>query len=141
MERESDGARWRGDFSKTYVEEVSAKTGSFKKFAVFAKMLVAAVVNESSESVSVDLLTYADLERLKRERTSRPGSARDTTGVRASAGNARDVSPASQKRYLIMAPRMSSTGRTTPCPCSSRTTRRRRRCRPRCRGSGAKTKS
>lgn len=102
MERESDGARWRGDFSKTYVEEVSAKTGSFKKFAVFAKMLVAAVVNESSESVSVDLLTYADLERLKRERTSRPGSARDTTGVRASAGNARDVSPASQKRYLIM---------------------------------------
>ena len=102
MERESDGASWRGDFSKTYVEEVSAKTGSFKKFAVFAKMLVAAVVNESSESVSVDLLTYADLERLKRERTSRPGSARDTTGVRASAGNARDVSPASQKRYLIM---------------------------------------
>ena len=102
VERESDGARWRGDFSKTYVEEISAKTGSFKKFAVFAKMLVAAVVNESSESVSVDLLTYADLERLKRERTSRPGSARDTTGVRASAGNARDVSPASQKRYLIM---------------------------------------
>jgi coiled-coil domain-containing protein 61 len=102
VERESDGARWRGDFSKTYVEEVSAKTGSFKKFAVFAKMLVAAVVNESSESVSVDLLTYADLERLKRERTSRPGSARDTTGVRASAGNARDVSPASQKRYLIL---------------------------------------
>lgn len=103
MERESDGARWRGDFSKTYVEEVSAKTGSFKKFATFAKMLVAAVVNESSESVSVDLLTYADLERLKRERTSRPGSARDTTGVRAgNAGNARDVSPASQKRYLIM---------------------------------------
>lgn len=103
MERESDGARWRGDFSKTYVEEVSAKTGSFKKFATFAKMLVAAVVNESSESVSVDLLTYADLERLKRERTTRPGSARDATGVRAgNAGNARDVSPASQKRYLIM---------------------------------------
>jgi len=103
VERESDGARWRGDFSKTYVEEVSAKTGSFKKFATFAKMLVAAVVNESSESVSVDLLTYADLERLKRERTTRPGSARDTTGVRAgNAGNARDVSPASQKRYLIM---------------------------------------
>jgi len=103
VERESDGARWRGDFSKTYVEEVSAKTGSFKKFATFAKMLVAAVVNESSESVSVDLLTYADLERLKRERTTRPGSARDATGVRAgNAGNARDVSPASQKRYLIM---------------------------------------
>ena len=60
MERESDGARWRGDFSKKYVEEVSAKTCSFKKFAVFAKMLVAAVV-DASETVFVDLLTYADL--------------------------------------------------------------------------------
>ena len=61
VERESDGARWRGDFSRKYVEEVSAKTGSFKKFAVFAKMLVAAVVNESSESVSVDPVSYTHL--------------------------------------------------------------------------------
>ena len=100
MERESDGARWRGDFSRKYVEEVSAKTGSFKKFAVFAKMLVAAVV-DASETVFVDLLTYADLERLKRERGAARGEA---NGTRASAdgAKARDVSPASQKRYLIL---------------------------------------
>ena len=102
MERESDGARWRGDFSRKYVEEVSAKTGSFKKFAVFAKMLVAAVV-DASETVFVDLLTYADLERLKRERGAARGEA---NGTRATADgakkNARDVSPASQKRYLIL---------------------------------------
>ena len=100
MERESDGARWRGDFSRKYVEEVSAKTGSFKKFAVFAKMLVAAVV-DASETVFVDLLTYADLERLKRERGAARGEANGTRAT-ADGAKARDVSPASQKRYLIL---------------------------------------
>jgi coiled-coil domain-containing protein 61 len=100
VERESDGARWRGDFSRKYVEEVSAKTGSFKKFAVFAKMLVAAVV-DASETVFVDLLTYADLERLKRERGAARGEANGTRAT-ADGAKARDVSPASQKRYLIL---------------------------------------
>ena len=98
VERESDGARWCGDFSRKYVEEVSAKTGSFKKFAVFAKMLVAAVV-DASESVFVDLLTYADLERLKRERSSGRGEA---NVLRSASATQRDASPASQKRYLIL---------------------------------------
>ena len=101
MERESDGARWRGDFSRKYVEEVSAKTGSFKKFAVFAKMLVAAVV-DASETVFVDLLTYADLERLKRERGAARGEANWTRATADTSTSARDVSPASQKRYLIL---------------------------------------
>ena len=98
VEREADGARWCGDFSRKYVEEVSAKTGSFKKFAVFAKMLVAAVV-DASESVFVDLLTYADLERLKRERSSGRGEA---NVLRSASATQRDASPASQKRYLIL---------------------------------------
>ena len=80
------------------MEEVSAKTGSFKKFAVFAKMLVAAVV-DASESVFVDLLTYADLERLKRERSAGRGEA---NGLCSASATRRDASPASQKRYLIL---------------------------------------
>jgi coiled-coil domain-containing protein 61 len=40
------------------------KTGNFKKFDVFAKMLVTAL-NTGSESVFVDLLTYRDLEALR----------------------------------------------------------------------------
>ena len=79
---------------------LSAKTGSFKKFAVFAKMLVAAVV-DASETVFVDLLTYADLERLKRERGAARGEANGTRAT-ADGAKARDVSPASQKRYLIL---------------------------------------
>ena len=97
MERDSDGARWRGDFTKPYLEDISAKTGSFKKFAVFAKMLVAAVV-DSSESVFVDLLTYADLERLKRRRNESGANAK---GVMADSLKT-EVSPVSQKRYLIL---------------------------------------
>jgi coiled-coil domain-containing protein 61 len=31
---------WRGDFSVKYIEEITNKTGSFKKFSVFVKMLL-----------------------------------------------------------------------------------------------------
>ncbi len=46
------------------VEEVTRRTGSFRRFSVFARMLRAAVA-ESSETVFVDLLSYADLCALK----------------------------------------------------------------------------
>ena len=43
-------------------EDVTRKTGNFKRFNVFVKMLVSALEN-SSDSVYLDLLTYADLVR------------------------------------------------------------------------------
>lgn len=42
------------------VENITQKTGSAKKFPVFVKMLMTAL-GHGSESVFVDLLTYADL--------------------------------------------------------------------------------
>lgn len=39
------------------MEDITAKTGNFKKFAVFVKMLLTAV-KQASDSVFVDLLTY-----------------------------------------------------------------------------------
>ena len=39
VEDEQTGQRWHGDFSSTYVEEMTQKTGNFKKFAIFVKML------------------------------------------------------------------------------------------------------
>lgn len=42
------------------VEGITQKTGSAKKFSVFVKMLLTAL-GHGSESVFVDLLTYADL--------------------------------------------------------------------------------
>jgi coiled-coil domain-containing protein 61 len=46
------------------VEEITQKTGSFKRFPIFVRMLRSAVSQES-ESVFVDLLSYTDLEALK----------------------------------------------------------------------------
>ncbi len=42
------------------VEDITQKTGNYKKFDVFVRMLKSAI-NRESESVYVDLLTYADL--------------------------------------------------------------------------------
>lgn len=61
-----------GDFTSHYIEEITQKTGNFKKFPVFMKMLLTAV-EHSSESVFIDLLTYSDLEVLK-SRKSNPQS-------------------------------------------------------------------
>jgi coiled-coil domain-containing protein 61 len=46
------------------VEDISRKTGNFKRFAVFVKMLVSAL-EQSSDAVFLDLLTYADLVSLR----------------------------------------------------------------------------
>ncbi len=42
------------------IEDVTRKTGNFKRFGVFVKMLVSAL-ESSSDAVHLDLLTYADL--------------------------------------------------------------------------------
>eukprot|EP01035_Chromulina_nebulosa_P023958 gene23958-31098_t len=56
--------RWTFEFSASYVEDMTLKAGSYKKFEVFVRMLVSAL-SRNSESVFVDVLTYSDLEILK----------------------------------------------------------------------------
>ena len=51
------GLIWRGEYKQKYVEEITNKAGSFKKFSVFMKMIVAALKREQSEEVIIDLLT------------------------------------------------------------------------------------
>eukprot|EP00960_Hanusia_phi_P078493 768822-Hanusia_phi.AAC.2 len=43
VEKKDDGERWHGEFSASYIEEVTQKTGNFKKFSVFYKMLCSAL--------------------------------------------------------------------------------------------------
>lgn len=57
VEQCSDASRWRGEFTQRYVEDITSKTGNFKKYHVFAKMLLSALKG-ASESVFIDLLTY-----------------------------------------------------------------------------------
>ena len=49
------------------VEEITHKAGNYKKFDIFIKMLLSSLYkdNTHSNSVYIDLLTYADLELLK----------------------------------------------------------------------------
>ncbi|GIL99845.1 hypothetical protein Vretimale_4810 [Volvox reticuliferus] len=77
-----------GNFLSTDIEDITAKTGNFKKFPVFVKMLLSAL-KQASDSVFVDLLTYQDLEVLKSRK----------------AGNQappQRANPPNNKRYLIM---------------------------------------
>ena len=120
VERLSDGAAWRASFTaacalpsailllgaptltpcvaprRADLEEMTAKSGSLKRLAVLASMLRAALRGESA-TVSLDLLTGADLEALKSRRKTGGGapapSAEALWAARASAEG---------KRYLIV---------------------------------------
>lgn len=70
------------------LEDISTKTGSFKKFGVFVRMLMGAL-RRASDSVSLDVLTYADLEQLKARRGA------------GSPAYASTLAP-NNKRYLIL---------------------------------------
>ena len=72
-EQRSNGHRWFGEFSAQYIEEMSLKTGNFKKFNLFVRMLklaldppaAAAAADTPAQKVFIDLLTPQDLEALK----------------------------------------------------------------------------
>lgn len=83
--------QWRGDFDPAYIEDLTRKTGNFKQFPIFCSMLESAV-RKTSDSVTLDLLTYADLELLRNRKAgvvSRPRSSQQPSALTA-------------KRYLIL---------------------------------------
>ncbi|KAM9728838.1 centrosomal protein CCDC61 isoform 1-T2 [Menidia menidia] len=83
--------QWRGEFDPAYIEDLTRKTGNFKQFPIFCSMLESAV-RSTSDSVTLDLLTYADLELLRNRKAgvvSRPRSNQQSTALTA-------------KRYLIL---------------------------------------
>ena len=48
---------WKGDFQQKYIEDITSKTGCYKKFSVFVKMMMSALKSET-DTVYIDLLTY-----------------------------------------------------------------------------------
>ena len=95
-ESESSPRRWKGRFSAKYVEDITRKTGNFKRFDVFVEMLSSSFAHES-ESVFIDLLTYSDLEML-RQRKGKENSLGSNSSGAAAIANAK----ATGKRYLIL---------------------------------------
>jgi len=43
IEDKLTGDIWRGDFQAKYIEEITNKTGCFKKFSVFVKMILSCI--------------------------------------------------------------------------------------------------
>uniref|UniRef100_UPI00358DE375 centrosomal protein CCDC61 n=1 Tax=Myxine glutinosa TaxID=7769 RepID=UPI00358DE375 len=84
------GEVWQGEFDSTHIEDLTHKTGNFKQFPVFCSMLESAI-NKTSDSVSLDLMTYADLEVLHR---SKLGASAWYPAFKSSALHS--------KRYLIL---------------------------------------
>ncbi|CEM16396.1 unnamed protein product [Vitrella brassicaformis CCMP3155] len=58
------GMRWRAKFSRQLIEEITQRTGNFKSYEVFRRMLFSAL-SEDCESVYLDLLTPRDLALLR----------------------------------------------------------------------------
>ncbi|CAL8401664.1 unnamed protein product [Boreogadus saida] len=83
--------QWRGEFDPAYIEDLTRKTGNFKQFPIFCSMLESAV-RQASDSVTLDLLTYADLELLRNRKAGVVGRPRG--GQQSPALGA--------KRYLIL---------------------------------------
>ena len=60
------GNGWRGTFNSQFIEEMTAKTGNFKKFQVFCKMLMSGL-DKTSQSVIVDFISKEELDKLRNE--------------------------------------------------------------------------
>ncbi|XP_050406127.1 centrosomal protein CCDC61 isoform X2 [Patella vulgata] len=83
--------QWKASFDATYVQDLTHKTGNFKQFHIFTSMLESAL-NKNSDTVSLDLLTFADLESLRARKSGT--TSQSIPGSRHSTLNS--------KRYLIL---------------------------------------
>jgi coiled-coil domain-containing protein 61 len=81
------------------VEDITSKTGSFKKFSIFVRMLQSAVLQQS-DSVFIDLLTCQDLELLKAKKAA---AAQADAAAQQQQQQPRQLpSGLANKRYLIL---------------------------------------
>ncbi|CAD7939146.1 unnamed protein product [Amoebophrya sp. A120] len=94
---QTDGSQqvWSATFSSSFLEEVTRRTGNFKPFAVFAKMILTAAAEEAAlagnTSVYLDVLTSRDLDMLRQRADRGPPNASPSSSL---APN--------NKRYLIL---------------------------------------
>ncbi|KAL3287331.1 hypothetical protein HHI36_001806 [Cryptolaemus montrouzieri] len=58
------GEEWQCSYDAMYIENLTHKTGNFKQFDIFVTMIKSGLLR-TSECVSLDLLTFEDLELLR----------------------------------------------------------------------------
>ncbi|XP_043271684.1 centrosomal protein CCDC61-like [Venturia canescens] len=79
---------WQSSYDTAYIENLTHKTGNYKQFDVFVAMLQSGLL-KTSDCVTLDLLTFEDLEMLRARR-----SESSTPSTMSSKG--------SNRRYLIL---------------------------------------
>jgi coiled-coil domain-containing protein 61 len=103
IEQEESGARWTGEFAAKYVEDITQKTGNYKRFSVFVNMLRKSLDNSGNNSVFVDLLTTADLNELKQRRSGKSKLNDSSNGSRTLLSTSSSSTKNNGgKRYLIL---------------------------------------
>ncbi|KAA0191437.1 hypothetical protein FBUS_06614 [Fasciolopsis buskii] len=60
----SSGEEWHVQLTAAYVEELTRKTGNFKRFDTFCSMIQSAL-SQRTNTLSLDLVSYDDLEALR----------------------------------------------------------------------------
>uniref|UniRef100_A0A6P7G1D2 Coiled-coil domain-containing protein 61-like n=1 Tax=Diabrotica virgifera virgifera TaxID=50390 RepID=A0A6P7G1D2_DIAVI len=60
----SSGEEWQCSYDASYIESLTRRTGNFKQFDIFVAMIKSGLLR-TSESVTLDLLTFEDLELLR----------------------------------------------------------------------------
>ncbi|XP_067000840.2 centrosomal protein CCDC61 [Anabrus simplex] len=86
---------WQCCYDANYIENITHKTGNFKQFDIFTTMLKSGLL-KTSECVSLDLLTYDDLEMLRNRRMN----GRNLCPSHSVHTN--NVNSTSNRRYLIL---------------------------------------
>lgn len=97
-EEKLTGNIWKNEFTSKYIEEITQKTGSPKKYPIFLKMLVSAL-KQDNDSVYMDILTYQDLELLKSRKASNTSGATPTSNTSITKPG---KTPSNNKRYIIL---------------------------------------
>lgn len=84
---------WQGSFSASYIENLTQKTGNYKRFDTFIAMLKSGLLS-TSQCVTLDLLTFEDLEMLKSKKHQVRNFSADCSSNISIASN--------NRRYLIV---------------------------------------
>jgi coiled-coil domain-containing protein 61 len=113
IEDKYSGDLWRGDYSVKFVEELTNKTGTFKKFNVFVKMILGAVKNQQMDQgienvdpgnnvVSIALLTQQDLMELKNKKAGTSGGPSSSSNILNGGSQGQALENRFDKKYLIL---------------------------------------
>jgi len=69
VEDDATADQWKGTFSAEYIQDLTQKTGNYKQFDIFVNMMESALT-KSTDSVTLDLLTYGDLQLLRNQKST-----------------------------------------------------------------------